>query len=292
MSFSFLENATSMGLTPFQDNDECFYYQDEFSSVVYKTIYTSQNERLPHISFHTGENLDEVRYRGILSKSYKFKGNRVLVDQMLNSINSANLTIFEERSLMSPSYSSFLYNVALENMNNFGELGNIRPSLDIYNSYNGTRASIVVFGIQINDSKRKFNCGLMNQFGFLREIHLTNSSTSISPAIGEFVHTFNSNIEDMVQMNHEELNDETIQDTLGFIEKLSGKKRKNSISGILNEINQNRGRITNWDIFKAISLYTTNEGNLNLKKLDNLIERVVKVPVAFNQLADRYRNPS
>ena len=292
MSFSFLEKAQEMGLTPFPDNSECFYYSDDFSSVVYKTIYTVDNYRLPHISLHTGPDFENIKYRVVLSKDYKFKGNRILVDQITNSVDKSGLNIFEENHLLSANLSSFLDTIAIENPKNFGDIGNVRPVLDIYNSYNGTRASIVVFGIQINESTsgRKFNCGFMNKFGFLREIHLTNSLTSIAPAIGEFVSTFSENIEEMVESNYTTLDDETIQDTLGFIEKLAGKKRRINISSTIEEINQNRGRLTNWDIFKAISLYTTNERNINLKKLDNMIERVINIPTGLQRLAQRYRS--
>lgn len=283
---SFEERAHNMSLV--ERTSGCFNYTDRFSSVEYKILYTADNQRIPRISVHTGRNQNELFYRGTLSDGYKFKGNEELISQIQESVSQTSIPIFKESYLLNNDYCKLSYGIVIENRENFDEVGNIRPLLNIYNSYDGSMASLIVFGLHILDEKgREFNCGFSKTFGTIREVHLENSPTTISPMIGEFVQTFSENIGEMVGQNFNTLDDQTVFDTLELIENIGGKNRRKSISGVIEEINERRNRLTNWDIFKAITLYTTNEKNLNVKRLENILERLFNIPSEMLELAKK-----
>lgn len=287
---SFKNRAEDMGLTPPRYisgeiiNNECFYYEDIYSAIGYKYLYTADNEKIPAVSIHAGPELDKLEYCGVLSSLYRFVGNEYLVSSIEESLREAGTPVFSRRHRLTSNYCKFNYSVVIDNQNNFSGLGDIRPMMDVYNSYDGSSAAVTVFGIQIRDGNGVYECGLSKKFGKFREVHIRSSRTSLSPIIGTFSQNFANGIDDLVQMNNNPLDEDMITDTLRFIEKLGGKKRKANISAILEDINSDRQRITNWDIFKAITYYTTQEENLNLKRLDNLVERVLHVPTNMYRL--------
>lgn len=279
----FRDNANEMGLTQ-GENPNCFYYSDRFSAVAYKYLYTAESEEIPAISVHTGPDLDNLEFRGVLSDVYRFKGNEDLVNSIEESIQESNTPVFNRRARLTPNYCKFNYSVVIENRNNFPSVGDVRPMMDIQNSYNGTRAGTVVFGIQIRDSNGVYECGLGKKFGKFREVHLQTARTRLSPIIGSFTETFSQGIDQLVRVNNEGMDNDTITDTLRLIEKLGGKKRRANVAAALDEINSERERITSWDIFKAITHYTTNEENLNIKRLEDLVERVLYVPTGMYRM--------
>lgn len=281
---SFKNRAENMGLTPPRYisgeiiNNDCFYYEDVYSAVGYKYLYTADNEKIPAVSIHAGPDLDNLDYCGVLSSIYRFLGNEYLVSSIEESIQESGAPVFSRRHKLSPNYCQFNYRIVIDNQNTYPDVGDIRPIMDVYNSYNGTCAAVTVFGIQIRDNNGEYDCGLAKSFGKFREIHTQNSKTRLSPVIGRFTENFANGIDDLVRLNNESLDDDVISDTLKLIEKLGGKKRRASIAAELDDINSDRERITSWDIFKAITYYTTSEENLNLKRMENLVERVLTVP--------------
>ena len=280
---SFREHAQEMGLTP-GTNPDTFYYEDRYSAVGYKYLHTADDEEIPAVSIHTGPDMENLDYRGVLSSVYRFKGNEDLVNSIEGSIQESETPVFTRRHRLNSNYCEFNYSVVIENQNSSPTVGDVRPMMDIYNSYNGKIASIVVFGIQIRDSNGVYECGLGKKFGRFREVHLQSARTRLSPIIGSFTETFTSGINELIQVNNQEMDETTISDTLKLIEKLGGKKRRANVAGVLEDINSDRQRITSWDIFKAITQYTTSEENLNVKKLENLVERVLYVPTGMYRM--------
>ena len=94
-----------------------------------------------------------------------------------------------------------------------------------------------------------------------------------------------NDIVDMVRLSFEKrLTDDSLFEILGFIEKVS-KKKRDEISQYLSEISPvaQEGQAPQlpscWDMFLAIAMYSTMETNLNTKRiLENAAESCLVIP--------------
>lgn len=294
---TFADRATEMGLEVLEGGT--YFYEDQFSKIAYKNIKTMEGSgivddtQISHLAIFTkGDEVDaEWKYQNFVSDSYKFLGNATLINQIKDSISEIGDTNIEERTFMSPNLTEIRHEIIISHANTIPEVGTICPMMHITNTYNGTGASKIVFGMNIaesnGDNDDVVSSFCTEKFGKIKQIHLSGSSTELSAAFGEFVAAFGANINDLVTENfNNQITETDMMKILDIIEAKAGKKRRELISNLLPETEVEEGQtevvawsMTSWQLFLALTRFTSVETNLNAKRiLENISERVLIVP--------------
>ena len=281
----FLQNNPSLEVV----QEGIYKHSDRFSKVFYKLLSTPDGIQVPAYGVFTlpptEDNHAEGRLCGIVSDDYKFSGNESLVEGLKTSIGNA---LFREKHyLNSPYYTSLRSELIISNPQTVRSVGDIHPQVVVENSYNGKRKVLISFGLMINDGRRETSFSFKDKLVTYSQVHIESARTR-STEIGQYVNSFNANIQTMVAQNlASTLSEDDVMDTLDLIEKL-GKRKRESISAILQEMRVEAGQISSWQMFLAISKYSTEEKNLNVKTLiENMAERVLIVPTAMMRMTEQ-----
>lgn len=292
---TFGDRAEIMGLTPIGE-EGCYHYSDIFCEVVYRTLQTRRgadlldNVMVSPIALFTKSHEDdsEFLYVGIISPSYKFEGNEVLINKIIESIAAVGSPIFSQTTLTPPNFASIRHEIVIQNITNVPQVGDIYPQLTIRNSYDGTKAAHVSFGLAFNDGEQDIRFSSREKLGYLRQVHIEGSPTTMQAEVGGFVELFGANIGDMVVANfNNQLTQDDMMKVLDMIEKLSGKKRREAITAAIVE-DQGDGienwSMNSWQLFHSITRFSTLENNLNAKRiLEDIAERVLIVPAQMSE---------
>jgi len=319
MTSKFETKAAEMGLDCTHANQGLYSYGDRFGEVVYRTLVTHSapthdlscslenladleepNENIlqhetdgftaPHIAIFTKKpNWDHFKYCRCISHVYKFQGHDVVTAKVQESLRSLSEgvednTLYDEEIYMSPDMCVFRNYITIMNRSHPHEIGNVHPTLIVGNSYDGSRAATVQFGLSIRNQGYRSNFAF--NLGTMRMIHSQYSSTTLRYGIGTYLGTFAGSIDEVVESNMAvELNEDNIFAVLEGIDKLSDKKR-NALQEFLDEVRSN-GTLTNWQFFLAIIRYSCLQSNLNLKKLlENVAESVIILPQQFGDMLE------
>jgi len=289
MNYSFGNRAESMGLIPICPYT--FEYIDRYSCVSYEYLQTIDGKRnIPYLGVFTKNLEDSVKnYKlvGIVSDYYKFEGNEKLIKGVIEFLNEyKDLKIIKEKIVLSQFYSRMMYVIAFSSDVQSLEIGDIFPTISIFNSYDGKGSQDVRFGITIlskdNDKDTLAQFNFTHSIIDMRKIHIENSKTNIIN-VDNYVSEFAGGIVDFIKENmNNKLSFKTVLDTLETIEKL-GKKKRIEVANNLNigedDDYAKNGVISSWDMFLAISKYTAKEGNINMKNLlDNIVEKILILP--------------
>lgn len=313
MPSKFQEKAAEMGLDCTHANQGLYSYTDHFGEVVYRTLVTqsaptyerscsletlaeiepapeNNNDTshetdgfvAPHIAIFTKKpNWTDYRYCRCISHIYKFLGHDVSTERVKNSLRSISegiedTTLFEEESLLSSDMCVLRNYITIMNREHPYQDGNVHPTLVIGNSYDGSRAATVQFGLTIRGDG--YNSNMAFELGKMRMVHSQYSSTAMTYAVGNYIQTFTNSIDALIGINMtQELNEDAIYAVLEGIEKLTERNR-NALQEFLDEVRDN-GTLTNWQFFLAIIRYSCLQSNLNLKKLlENVAESVIVLP--------------
>lgn len=275
----------SMGLI--QENSHTFSYSDEYSKIKFKRLSTTdEGTIIPLLSVWSGkpgEN-EEFIFSGIVSLLYDFVGNKTVIDKIKEAIGDTGSPVFREFPIFNePFYTTMNNEILISNPNTIAEIGTVYPHVSIKNSYNGKRGVEVSFGISFID-----NDGDRHSFSFrhklvtLKQIHSQNSKARLTSAIGNFVEVISTNIVGFIQENfNKPINEDALLSTLDVIEKV-GMRRRRIIADEISEILKNKPNLSCWDLFLAITKFSTYEKNLNAKLLlEDIIEATVTIPVAM-----------
>ena len=285
---TFGDRAVNMGLSVL--SGQSFHYSDVFSEIMYKNVKPideTEVPTIPHLAIFTKgvEENDEWNYQNFISDSYKFLGNATLIDQIKESIGSIGDVNLVERTFMSFDLCKIRHEIIIQNANVVPDVGTIYPMMNITNTYNGTGASRITFGMQIAESDELMSSFCTEKFGKIKQIHLAGASTELSAAFGEYVNIFSDNIVSLIDENFTNtLTEEDMLKVLDIIETKAGKKRRELISNelpVTAEGDQQAAdwSMTSWQLFLALTRFTSVEDNLNSKKiLENIAERVLIVP--------------
>ena len=287
----FGDRAEEMGLTTVAPGT--FYYIDQFSEIMYKNVKPVDDVEdvvtpdIPHLAIFTKaiEEDAEWKYQNFISDAYKFLGNATLIDQIKDSIGAIGNAELEERHFSAPNFAEMRHEIVIRNANTIPAVGVVYPMMYITNSYNGTGASTIVFGMQIAESDAVSHF-CTEKFGKIKQIHLTGSSTELEAAFGEYVTIFGNNITDMVNENfNNQITETDMMKVLDIIETKAGKKRRELISNELPVIEESADGVaipwnmTSWQLFLTLTRFTSVETNLNAKRImENIAERVLIVP--------------
>jgi len=287
----FAQRAQEMGLTAIGAHKGLYTYSDRYSEIAYRQLYTgninvSEDERhptdgapVPIIAIFTRPTSEvDYKYVGYVSDFYQFIGNDILCQQVRESIQSVGMPIVTENPILSWDHTRMRNEIIIQSSQNHVQTGDIFPVMVVDNSYNGTRAATISFGISMDyhDSRAIFAFSL----GEMRQVHIQNAVTEMRSIVTSYMQVFSENIADMINQSfNSQVTETEMLAVLDLVEKY-GRKRRDAISTLLEEIQPaDAGLPSAWQIFLAIVRYSSFEPNLNIKRLlENAAESVLVIP--------------
>ncbi len=286
----FSDRATDMGLNDMGHG--CFHYADSYSEVVYRNLTTMGGDTpvadttVSHIAIFTKgvEADDEWAYIGPISNFYKFEGNGALIDRIKTALSEVGSPTFQETNYLASNRATMRHELVIQNSQAVPQVGDVYPMVSVRNSYDGTKASDITFGMFFTDaSGEDVRFGSKNKLGYIRQIHIDGASTILGSTMGNYVTAFTQNIGDMITANiNQTVTDSDMMKLLETIEKKAGKQRRKDLSVIIDaEFGEEGARqnITSWSLFNALAKFTTLEKNINAKLvLEDVVERVLVIP--------------
>jgi len=291
---TFLNRAEGMGLEV-QDLGR-YRYEDEFGEVIYRQLTTMDGIAIPFLGvFVKSAEATNQSLAGIVSDHYQFVGNTDAINKIKESIADIGSPIFTEHTLISHAGAQMYHEIVIRNQTSVPSVGDIYPQLIVTNGYNGTRAINVSFGISIYNEQRKRLLGFgFRKFGNMRQIHMKNAKTRLSSAIGSYVNTFGEGIMSMIEANmNSRLTEDDFLKTLELVEGI-GKRRRESVSMIIESISEKDSEdqkvITRWNLFHAITRFSSIEKNINTRLLlENAAERCLVFPTEMDNVLKQVR---
>lgn len=280
---AFRDRALDMGLTVHSEG--VYQYIDRHSSVMYQELKTNTNFSVPLLGVFTrrtpreNEDAEQWAYVGYVSDGYQFVGNDAVLSSIRDSISEVGSPIFTEHTFMNEFYTMMLNEMLIQNVTNHPEVGDIYPNIIVTNSYNGSRAVRITFGISISESEGNPRVGFGFQtFGQMRQVHYQHSRSRMSTAVGAYIDIFSQNIISLIEENfNQRVSEENMLAVLDVIENSVGKRRRNSLSMYLEEIGADN--ITSWNLFHSICRFSSIEKNLNARILmEDVAESVLTIP--------------
>jgi hypothetical protein len=296
MAIPFADRAAEMGLE--SDPVKGLYrYADQHSEVVYRELNTRMIGEahptdalpVPMIGIYTkAPDSERYKYAGYVSNYYKFIGNEVLNQRIRDSILSVGMPIMTENTILTYDLTRMRNEIIIQNGQQVPNAGDVLPVMIVCNSYNGTRAASVAFGVATNYLNRYVTFAF--SLGEIRQVHIASSNTSVTSAVNSYMQIFAENITDMItQSFSSQLTEDEMLGVLDVIEGY-GKKRRDEVSKLLDEI-QSASQTqlpTAWQMFLAIVRYSSFEPNLNIKRMmENAAESVLVIPPRMYDVLER-----
>lgn len=296
-----------MGLDATQYYKGLYQYVDRYGEIIYRTLSPSTliGRDPAHMTDGATTSLigiftrlpdqEEFQYAGYVSDSYKFIGNEVLNERVRESIQNIGIPILEENPIIWNMGCRMRNEIIIQNQQSTQQAGDIYPVMIVNNSYNGTRAATLSFGIAIDNTGNQVGRSIFGfTLGEMRQVHLANSATQMNTAVGTYMEVFSENIVDLISSSFNScLTEDEMLSVLDVVEGI-GKGRRNKISDILSELNppQQEGAQpplpSAWQVFLAIVRYSSFEQNLNIKRLlESAAESVLVIPPRMFEVLDR-----
>ena len=295
----FNERAADMGLDISQAYKGLYSYEDQYCGVVYRqlhpqTIFEDPNghetdgDYTPLIGIYTkGPDSLGYDYCGHVSNMYKFVGNGALMERIRTSINEVGLPISVENAIFTPNYTRMRNEVIIQSSKAIPEITDVFPIMIVNNSYNGTRAASLAFGIGTDYNQREVITFAFT-LGEIRQVHIESSTTSLTSAVNTYMEVFNEDIITMINDSFQKT--VSVDDMMALLEVIQsfGKRRREQISDILDDMIEQGRSPTAWQVFLAIVRYTSFEQNLNVKKmLENIAESVLVIPTRMHRVLNQ-----
>lgn len=305
MAITFDERAQEMGLDITMANKGLYSYEDRYGEVIYRQLYTAYSDAEDDIS-HLTDDLQapimgiytkapewtDYQYVGHVSQLYKFIGNDVLNQHIRDSVVSVGMPIVTENTIMAYDHARMRNEIVIQNGQNVANVGDVLPVMIVSNSYNGTRAASIAFGITMVHNHNNLTFGF--SLGEMRQVHIANSNTSMTSSINSYMQIFTESITDMITQNFtNRLTENEMLSVLDVIEDSFGKKRRESISSTLDELQgeEEGAPPTSWQMFLAIVRYSSLEPNLNVKRMmENAAESVLVIPQRMFEVLAQIQN--
>lgn len=306
MRIPFSERAIGMGLNS-QEYKGLYSYSDGYSEIIYRQLATLMGENTeerhdtdgittPIIALYTrhAESQTDYLYCGPVSEFYQFIGNDVLNESVRASVQEVGMPILTENTILSYDLTRMRNELIIQSSQEVANVGDVLPVMVVQNSYNGTKAASLSFGIatHVNSERVVFAFSL----GEMRQVHIANSNTEMTSAVASYMQVFTGNLVDMISNSfNSRLTEVQMLGTLDVIEKI-GKRRREEISKLLAEMNpvsEGEGLIlpSAWQMFLAIVRYSSFEPNLNIKKmLENAAESVLVIPERMYNVLEKLEN--
>jgi len=309
MRTPFSERAEAMGLDIRSSFKGLYSYTDRYGTVVYRELNPinpiEQSDSWVHPTdemtssligiYARGASQEDFVYAGYVSDMYKFIGNDIVNQRIRDAIQSVGMPILEENTILWNSFCRMRNEIVLQSSQSIAQAGDILPVMIVNNSYNGTRAATLGFGIAIDNIGRQIGRTIFGfSLGEMRQVHIESSTTQLSAAVGSYMQVFTQDITDMITSSfNSTLSEDEMLSVLDIIEGI-GKKRKERVAAILDELNPpiQEGATpplpSAWQVFLAIARYSSLEPNLNSKRLlENAAESVLVIPTRMYDVLDR-----
>ena len=284
---TFPERAESMGLRVLEN--ECFRYDDQIGSVVYKHLQSKDHVDVPLYAVFTKPPVvedDEFAYAGFVSSLYQFEGNEVMNQKIRTSISEVKIPIFREFVYTNPNRTRMSNEILVQNNTNIPKVGDVYPQVIVKNTYDGSGAREFLFGFSIIEGTNRMGFGFQSKIGSFRQVHNIHSRTSFSTPISKYVEFFTGNILQIIDANFKtEVTEDALLSVFDMLEDI-GKKRRNDVSTYLGEMSkESGGKVNTWNLFLAITYFSTIERNVNIKTLlnDNA-EKVLVIPIEIQNV--------
>jgi len=292
---NFLDTFKDMGLEQVGTNS--FHYEDQYSHVLFEKLKTCDSDRpIPALSVWTkGPTAENYLFQGIVSMVYNFIGNNIANNRIRESVSEIKIPIFREYTILnSPKYTFMQSDILIQNANNIPEIGDVYPHVTVRNSYNGRSGVEISFGISFLHSENiRHSLSFRQKMVSFKQVHSQYSKTKLISAVGNYVNVVSLNILDLIKENFETIiSDDTLLSTLDMVEKL-GQRRRENISDIITTITKDKPFVTCWDLFLAITKFSTIEKNLNARVLlEDIVERTLVIPVKMMKMMDEINKDS
>jgi len=291
----FSERAADMGLDAVGAYKGLYSYSDSYCEIVYRQLtpalmhgdqdpHDTDGEAAPILGIYTkGPESIGYQYCGYVSNMYKFVGNGSLMDRIRASISEVGIPISTENAMFAPNYTRMRAEIIIQSSKAVPEISDVFPIIIVNNSYNGTKAASLAFGIGTSMLREVVTFGFT--LGEIRQVHIESSTTSLASAVNTYMEVFNEDIIEMVSASFQkEVSEDDMMALLEVIESF-GKRRREQISDLLDEMAEQGRTPTAWQVFLAIVRYTSFEQNLNVKKmLENIAESVLVIPTRMHQV--------
>lgn len=306
MGIPFGERASTMGLTP-NEFKGLYEYSDKYGDIVYRKLASISivDDHNPHVTDDMNVPLlgiftrapyseDVFEYCGYVSELYQFVGNDVLNENIRSSISEVGMPIMTENIFMSEDFTRMRNEIIIRSAQEVAHTGDVLPVLIVNNSYNGTKAATVSFGIATyyNSEQVTFAFSL----GEMRQVHIENSSVQMASAVSSYMEVFAGSISDMITNSfNTTLTEDQMLGTLDVIDRI-GKKRRKEISKLLQEMNsapegEDPLLPSAWHMFLAIVRYSSFEPNINIRRLlENVAESVLVIPTRMYGVLERLQS--
>jgi len=303
---SFDQRAQEMGLDISFAYKGLYSYRDVHGIVTYRRLASLQDspecstpshetdgQIVPIFAIYTKPSYEtDFKYVGYVSDLYKFMGHEVLNTSIRESITSIGMPVLREQIATDTHIAKMRNDMIIQNGQVSPIAGDIFPTISVSNSYNGSHAALISFGVSMphGDSIMTFAFKL----GEIRQVHIESSRTTVSAGVSSYVQSFSNDILEMIQSSfNKKLSDNDMMAVLDYIETL-GKKKREGISKILEELTKSkvgdeRELPSAWHLFLAIVRYSSLQPNLNVRRiLENAAESVLVIPArmydVLNQL--------
>lgn len=296
----FEERVQEMNLDESLSYKGMYKYEDQYGEVIYRQLTTMriENDQHPHetdgmymnrFAIYCKEaNRQSYLYCGRVSSLYQFIGHDILNQMIRDSVTEAKIQPVI-REVFFSNYLAFMRTeFEISSPIKSHASGDLIPIITTTNSYNGTAAAKLSFGLGIirDDLRLSFAYKL----GEITQVHTVTSKTKLVANISEYVNKFQENILETIQMSFEkQLTEKDILMTLEAIERI-GKKRRDSVSTLLSDYQKKHKETipSAWTLFLAIVHYSSNEYNLNIKRImENAAESVLVIPARMFEMLDR-----
>lgn len=291
----FFSEAEAKGLK--QAPNGTYIYGDQYSTVAYRRTYTQDGTELPYLAVFTGPSLGDTNkvagpidflpaldHVNIVSHIYSFEGNDIFNETVRSAVRESKNPIIQEFTYISGSRSVMRNEIVISNGAKIQEVGDILPIIVVGNSYDGSKAKTMSFGLTMGDNNnRKSFCFSSKVLGSMRQVHKTFAQSTMSSTIGRYVSKFPQTITQLLAANFSNpISDEDIMNSLELVERMSGKKRRDMISAYLVDLakeNEKKLPITSWQMFLTICKFSTEERNINAKKImEDIAESCLVLP--------------
>lgn len=301
MTITFKNRYQAMGLQNI--NDMAFHYNDRFGDVLYRYLKAPlisiggeeiSEEILPMLGVWTKPVNQTGGYRlmGIVSDRYKFVGHDVLINSIKTSVESSGNAILDEKSSFSFGICKMYDQLIIRNGQAIPQVGDVFPQVIVRNTYDGTGSQFIDFGVCLQEQLGGWiGIGLRRTLGTMTQIHVANATARMTAEVGSFVTMFAENIAELIRINFNNIISESeMLSVMDLVEEV-GKKKRDKISEIIKELSRATNEaITSWNLFLAITKFSTIEKNLNSKiLLENIAERVLTIPAQMMDALDTIR---
>lgn len=308
MRTPFSERATEMGLNS-TESKGMYQYEDMYSEVIYRQLMTmptmmdrgmeiynkTDGIEMPILAIFTkAPDAEDHTYCGTVSTLYNFMGNDVLNGRIRSAVREVGMPVLSENTIFSYDFTRMRNELIIQSSQHVPNAGDVLPVMIVQNSYNGTKAATLSFGIAtyVNNQRVIFGFSL----GEMRQVHIVNSNTEMASAVSSYMQVFSGSIMEMITNSfNSTLTDDQMLGTLDVIEGI-GKKRREEISAMLAEMNpvaegETPPLPSAWQMFLAIVRYSSFEPNLNVKRmLENAAESVLVIPTRMYEVLERLQS--